>query len=329
MAIDQQGAWDIIDASRTRVDPDTASKQIIKLCETYKPNEWLIDDDNASKVFMPLVATAARETHTYVPWHPMPMRGQDKETRAAALRGQFKRRRVFMPKDAHWTKWLLTEILGFPNLVGQGVDDGVDALSCLGRRLASTEKQAPDPVKAPPPKTMQAMTLNELFEDRGHRRGSRLRIYGHTMSSQYDSASTQSDGTIQSLRKLEETPQGKRDRWQQEIASAEKELKKFHDQARRVNKRYIDDRDAVETNQKWFNIFNTNVGIMEASLYANIPTADVSRKFVDMNDDVARVAGMILQRCIQQDMSEPECDFDQVMRQCVSDYKDHYKASYF
>ncbi len=139
------------------------------------------------------------------------------------------------------------------------------------------------------------------------------------MSSQYDSASTQSDGTIQSLRKLEETPQGKRDRWQQEIASAEKELKKFHDQARRVNKRYIDDRDAVETNQKWFNIFNTNVGILESSLYAQIPTADVSRKFVDMNDDVARVAGIILQRAIQQDMSEANCDFDQVMRQSVSD----------
>jgi hypothetical protein len=56
------------------------------------------------------------------------------------------------------------------------VDDGVDALSCLGRRLASTEKQAPD---APPPKpapTVQEMTLNALFEDREHRRGSRLRI---------------------------------------------------------------------------------------------------------------------------------------------------------
>jgi hypothetical protein len=135
---------------------------------------------------------------------------------------------------------------------------------------------------------------------------------------QYDSG-TSSSGTIDSLKKLESTPQGRRDRWNEEITFAEKELNKFHEQGRKVLKKYLDDRDATETAAKWFNIFYTNVGIMEASLYANIPTADVSRKFLDMNDDVARVAGNILQRCIQQDMQEPECDFDQVMRHCVSD----------
>ena len=136
--------------------------------------------------------------------------------------------------------------------------------------------------------------------------------------SQYDQSSTTA-GTIDSLKKLEETPQGRRDRWVEEINFAEKELKKFHEQARRVNKRYIDERDATETNQRWFNIFNTNVGILEASLYSQIPGVDVSRRFKDMDDDVARVAGIILQRAIEQDMAEPSCDFDQVMRQAVSD----------
>jgi hypothetical protein len=136
--------------------------------------------------------------------------------------------------------------------------------------------------------------------------------------SQYDTSSP-SSGTIDSLAKLEATPQGKLERWEAEITAAEQEIKKFHESARKVNKRYIDERDAVETASKWFNIFYTNVGIMEASLYANIPTADVSRKFTDQNDDVARVAGNILQRCIQQDMSEPDCDFDQVMRHGVHD----------
>lgn len=122
-----------------------------------------------------------------------------------------------------------------------------------------------------------------------------------------------------SLEKLEATPKGRRDRWDEEIRMAEKELDKFHASAKRVNKRFLDERDATETASKWINIFYTNVGIMEASLYANIPTAEVSRKFVDMNDDVARVGGMILQRAIQQDMSDPECDFDQVMRHVVQD----------
>lgn len=139
------------------------------------------------------------------------------------------------------------------------------------------------------------------------------------MSSQFSASSTPTSGTIESLKRLEATPQGRRDRWADEINFAEKELKKFHESARRVNKRFIDDRDAVETNQKWINLFSTNVGILEASLYAQIPGVDVSRRFADMNDDVARVGSIILQRCIEQDMAEPSCDFDQVMRQAVSD----------
>ena len=137
--------------------------------------------------------------------------------------------------------------------------------------------------------------------------------------SQYDSSSTSTPGVIDSLEALEKTPAGQRDRWVQEIDFSEKELKKFTTQARRVTRRYIDERDAVETNQRWFNIFKTNTDILEASLYANIPEADVSRRFNDMDDDVARVAGIVLQRSIMQDMTDPNCDFDQVMRQCVSD----------
>jgi hypothetical protein len=125
--------------------------------------------------------------------------------------------------------------------------------------------------------------------------------------------------TVDSLKKLEETPEGQRQRWQAEVIAAEKELDRWHQSANKVVRRYLDERDAVETSQKWFNLFWTNTGIMESSLYTNIPTVDVSRKFFQMDDDVARVAGIMLQRAIQQDMAEPECDFDQVMRHSVSD----------
>lgn len=138
--------------------------------------------------------------------------------------------------------------------------------------------------------------------------------------SQYDVQSTDhNQGTIASLKTLEATPEGRLERWSAEITAAEKELKKFHDQARKVVQRYIDERDAINVSQKWLNVFYANTTILEAALYANIPTAEVSRKFFDMNDDVARVASNILQRAIQQDMSFPDCDFDQVMRLAVSD----------
>lgn len=164
VAVDTNGDWDIVDAKRTRVDPEQSAKDLIAFCQTYSPREWLIDDDNASKVFMPLVATKARQTQTMVPWKPLPIRGQNKETRAASLRGQYKRRKVFMPHNAHFTGWLTKELLTFPNALGEGVDDGVDALSLMGRRLL----QIAGPVLVQTKRTLPTtadMTLNELFDD--------------------------------------------------------------------------------------------------------------------------------------------------------------------
>ena len=127
------------------------------------------------------------------------------------------------------------------------------------------------------------------------------------------------NATITSLKQLEAEPNGVYKRWEDEITFAEKEMEKFWKSARLTIRRYIDDRDATEVQKRWYNVFFTNVGIMEASLYDQTPEADVSRRFLDMNDDVARVGGIILQRCINQDMDEADCDFDAVMRHAVFD----------
>jgi predicted phage terminase large subunit-like protein len=166
VGIDQYGDWDILDAVRERVDPDTTSSRIVALSTTYSPQEWLIDDDNMAKVLMPLVATLARQTNAFVPWKMMPMRGQDKETRAAPLRGMFKRRKIYMPPDAPFRGWLTKELLTFPNAIGQGVDDGIDSLGLLGRRLLAIAKPAAPAAPPPPPPTTSNMTLDGLWEER-------------------------------------------------------------------------------------------------------------------------------------------------------------------
>jgi predicted phage terminase large subunit-like protein len=164
VAVDSNGDWDIIEGKRARTDSNQSANDLISLCQTYRPREWLIDDDNASKVFVHLVATRARELGAHVPWKPMPMRGQDKETRAAPLRGQFKRRKVYMPHDAPFTKWLTAELLMFPNALGSGVDDGVDALGLMGRRLMQISRPALTVVPKKWPTTAE-MTLSDLFDD--------------------------------------------------------------------------------------------------------------------------------------------------------------------
>ena len=165
----------IIDAWRGRVSPEVTVDKHLSLIRTYSPAESLIDDDNAAKVYVQLLAQAARESGTPVPWKVLPMRGQNKETRAAPLRGWFKRKKMFIVK-ANWNEWLRTELLVFPNALGSGVDDGVDALSLIGRRLASIATPASDLPPPTPQKTVQQMTLNELFEDREHKSGRSKRI---------------------------------------------------------------------------------------------------------------------------------------------------------
>jgi predicted phage terminase large subunit-like protein len=157
-----------VDFYRQRVDPEASSRKLVELAEVYRPLEWLIDDDNASKVFMQLVATAARSSSVPVNWKPLPMRGQNKETRASALRGMFKRGMIYFDPSKPWTNIIVNELLQFPNALGAGVDDCVDALSLLGRRLAHLQlSSAEKPIVLRP--TIQQMTLNDLWEDQPRR----------------------------------------------------------------------------------------------------------------------------------------------------------------
>jgi len=161
----------VTDAWRARCSIEQTVDKHIALCNGQLILESLIDDDNMAKVYVQLLAQKCRETSTMVPWKTLPMRGQDKETRAAPLRGWFKRKKMFF-KRADWNEWLVRELMNFPNAIGDGVDDGVDALSLIGRRLASIARPA---VAASKPKVKYAQdaTLNEMWEQRESKRYAR------------------------------------------------------------------------------------------------------------------------------------------------------------
>ena len=110
-----------------------------------------------------------------------------------------------------------------------------------------------------------------------------------------------------------------KERWAEEIAMAEKEMKTFLERGRRVTKRFLDERDLMDAQSKWFNIFYANTEIMASALYAQLPKPSVNRRFKDYDDDVARVAAMIIQRSITQDLDDPRDTFDATMRSCVQD----------
>jgi len=124
---------------------------------------------------------------------------------------------------------------------------------------------------------------------------------------------------IKSAKGTDKNPDTKYRRWRDEISKAEKELRSFHDSGQKVVKRFLDERDGAEGATRKFNIFTTNVGIMQSSLYANIPKVSISRRFDQFMDEPARVAAMLLQNAVMQDMEDNDCNFDQVMREAVED----------
>lgn len=100
---------------------------------------------------------------------------------------------------------------------------------------------------------------------------------------------------------------------------AEKEYNKFHERGRKIVKRFIDDRESMQSDMRKFNIFTTNVSILSSALYSKIPTVEVDRRFKDEHDDVGRVAANIMQRAITQDLDTADCVFSQVMSECIED----------
>lgn len=126
---------------------------------------------------------------------------------------------------------------------------------------------------------------------------------------------------IGSAKDFKDTPQGWAERWRQEFATAKPEFKKFWDQSDKVVKRFLDKRegnDSVERAVK-LNLFHANVTTLRSMLYGRIPKIDVARRYADQNDDIARVAGVILQRILSADIEEAGEDYSAVMRSCLDD----------
>jgi len=107
--------------------------------------------------------------------------------------------------------------------------------------------------------------------------------------------------------------------WEMELEAAEKSLEKFHKRAVTAVERFTDERDSINAEMRWFNIYYANTNILESALYADLPNPSVCRRYEDYQDNAARVAALILQRSLKQDINDPEDQFDATMKQCVQD----------
>ena len=129
---------------------------------------------------------------------------------------------------------------------------------------------------------------------------------------------------------VETDPKKLCEHWTTQIQAAEKRLEKYYRRGDKIDKRYIDERtnkgddrrdlrENAGTNPFRLNLFHTHVSTLISMLYGQLPRVDVSRRFNDSRDDVARVAATMLQRILNTSIEEPGADFPATLRACLQD----------
>ena len=106
--------------------------------------------------------------------------------------------------------------------------------------------------------------------------------------------------------------------WKTEIDASKKRLRKFHKSGDKVVDIFLgkrqDERGIFD-----LNLFNSNITVLTSLLYGNVPKIDVSRRYADADDDVARVASETMERMLNLDLSKNGADFDSVFESVLQD----------
>lgn len=105
-------------------------------------------------------------------------------------------------------------------------------------------------------------------------------------------------------------------KWCAEIQAAEKAHNKWIERGGKIEKIYADERETTATTSRKFNILYSNVETLRPAVYMRTPKAKCVRRYRD-RDPVARLASMMLERCIQASCELYE--FDETMNQAVRD----------
>jgi len=129
--------------------------------------------------------------------------------------------------------------------------------------------------------------------------------------------SSESDET--SLVPAERTPAGWYRFWQKELIAADKRFKKFIEQGGQINDRFLNAMPGGDDITHRLPLFHSNVTTLSSMLYGSTPKVDVSREHADPDDDIARVAAMMLQRILQADVDPSGEDIPTTLKAALQD----------
>lgn len=128
-----------------------------------------------------------------------------------------------------------------------------------------------------------------------------------------------SPGTQSSASDYADTPAGWAQRWAVELKAAREVVKPWHESGDSIIKRYRDERETDRRSETRWNLFTANVQTQESLLYGKTPQVAVDRRYADAQDDVARVAGEMLERILNADIERDGDSYAEALRYALQD----------
>jgi hypothetical protein len=107
-------------------------------------------------------------------------------------------------------------------------------------------------------------------------------------------------------------------RWKEELATAKRWLQSWHDSAHKILKR-LKDKGERKEGERRVNLFTAEYLTKRAVLYGKTPQANVSRRWKDPEDDLARVAGEMLSRQLNDDISSGDDGYERALGYALED----------
>lgn len=120
---------------------------------------------------------------------------------------------------------------------------------------------------------------------------------------------------------FDETPAGQARRWEFELEAADKEVAKWHEQGKKIVRRFRDERDGQALGETRWNLYTSSVQTRRDMMYGRVPQVSVTRRFADAEDDVARVAGVIQERALNADIERDGDGYQAALRHVLNDWE--------
>ena len=161
VGIDHNNDMFLLDIWRGQSSPDVWIEEFCRLVKKWEPREWGEESGQIKSAVGPFLGKRQMETEAYVFRRTFPTKA-DKAVRAQSIRGRMAVQGLYIHKESLYYEAFRAELLSFP--AGKH-DDQIDTLGLIGQMLDHIVPGEAPPAKPLPPRFIQDITLDELFEN--------------------------------------------------------------------------------------------------------------------------------------------------------------------